>query len=243
MDPIVATATAAVAATACGTEACSFNLTASQIYEIISLIASITTAISLTVKSLYKMRWLNLFGCIGFTIYGVLINAWPLAAVNFYIAIVDALGIVKLKNSDKSTFYFGTIGDIGEKYFEQFYSFYEDDIRSFFPEVKYSDLELAQTYVLFRDMIPVGIFSIKTNESGKVAQIIMDYVVPKYRDGQFGSVMYVKKSYVFRDQGIEEFESFTKNNSHINYLKSLGFTESEEKREDGFTHLSKKISV
>ena len=55
--------------------------------------------------------------------------------------------------------------------------------------------------------------------------------------------MYVKKSYVFRDQGIEEFESFTKNISHINYLKSLGFAESEEKREDGFTHLSKKISV
>lgn len=243
MDPIVATATAAVAATAGAAEASSFNLTAGQIYEIISLIASITTAISLTVKSLYKMRWLNLFGCIGFTIYGVLINAWPLAAVNFYIAIVDALGIVKLKNSDKSTFYFGTIGDIGEKYFEQFYSFYEDDIRSFFPEVKYSDLELAQTYVLFRDMIPVGIFSIKMDDTGKKAQIIMDYVVPKYRDGQFGAVMYVKKSYVFRDQGIEEFESFTKNISHINYLKSLGFAENEEKREDGFTHLSKKISV
>lgn len=212
-----------------------------QFYEIISLIASITTACSLTVKSLYRMRWLNFFGCLGFTIYGLLISAWSLAAVNAYIAIIDIFGIIKLKNSDKSTFYFGTIGDIGEKYFEQFYSFYEDDIRSYFPEVKYGDLELAQTYVLFRDMIPVGIFSLKKDQNGKKAQIIMDYVVPRYRDGQFGSVMYNKKVYVFRDQGIEEFVAETKIPSHANYLRGLGFA--YEEREDGFIYLSKRISL
>ena len=215
-----------------------FNLTAKQLYEILSLIASILTAISLTVKSLYKMRWLNLFGCLGFTIYGVLINAWPLAIVNGYIAIIDALGIIKLKNSDKSTFYFGEIGDIGEKYFEQFYQFYEDDIRSFFPDVSYSDLELAKTYVLFRDMIPVGIFSIKQN--GNIAQVLMDYVVPKYRDGQFGFTMYVKKIYVFRDLGITKFEAFTRVKSHADYLKKMGFF--IENQEDGNIHLTKKLN-
>ena len=158
MEELVATASAEIVNKTCFNSFCGLNLTASQLYEILSLIASILTAISLTVKSLYKMRWLNLFGCIGFTIYGVLIQAWPLALVNGYIAIIDALGIIKLKNSDKSTFYFGELGDIGEKYFEQFYQFYEDDIRSYFPDVSYSDLELAKTYVLFRDMIPVGIF-------------------------------------------------------------------------------------
>ena len=123
---------------------------------------------------LYKKLIIKINMCIGFTIYGILIKARPLALVNGYIAIIDALGIIKLKNSDKSTFYFGELGDIGEKYFEQFYQFYEDDIRSYFPDVSYSDLELAKTYVLFRDMIPVGIFSIKQN--GNTAQVLMDYV-------------------------------------------------------------------
>ena len=217
------------------------KLTAFQLYEILSLIASILTAISLTVKSLYKMRWLNMFGCIGFTIYGALINAWPLAIVNGYIAIIDALGIIKLKNSDKSTFYFGELGDIGEKYFEQFYQFYEDDIRSYFPDVSYNDLELAKTYVLFRDMIPVGIFSIKQKDN--VAEVLMDYVIPKYRDGQFGFTMYVKKIYVFRDLGINKFEAFTRVLSHADYLKKMGFNvvkdeNSEEKR----IHLVKKLN-
>lgn len=217
------------------------KLTAFQLYEILSLIASILTAISLTVKSLYKMRWLNMFGCIGFTIYGALINAWPLAIVNGYIAIIDALGIIKLKNSDKSTFYFGELGDIGEKYFEQFYQFYEDDIRSYFPDVSYNDLELAKTYVLFRDMIPVGIFSIKQKDN--VAEVLMDYVIPKYRDGQFGFTMYVKKIYVFRDLGINKFEAFTRVQSHADYLKKMGFNvvkdeNSEEKR----IHLVKKLN-
>ncbi len=239
METIIATTTAAVATATTQTGGIlGFNLTSGQLYEILSLIASILTAVSLTVKSLYKMRWLNLFGCIGFTIYGVLIKAWPLAIVNGYIAIIDALGIIKLKNSDKSTFYFGELGDIGEKYFEQFYQFYEDDIRSFFPEVSYSDLELAKTYVLFRDMIPVGIFSIKQND--KVAQVLMDYVVPRYRDGQFGFTMYVKKVYVFRDLGITKFEAFTRVPSHADYLKKMGFI--VENQEDGVLHLTKKLN-
>lgn len=241
MDNVIATAAAVLSNSECTNSICGLNLNARQLCEILSLIASILTAISLTVKSLYKMRWLNLFGCIGFTIYGVLIKAWPLAIVNGYIAIIDALGIIKLKNSDKSTFYFGELGDIGEKYFEQFYQFYEDDIRSFFPDVSYNDLELAKTYVLFRDMIPVGIFSIKQND--KVAQVLMDYVVPKYRDGQFGFTMYVKKVYVFRDLGINKFEAFTRVQAHADYLKKMGFTvvkdeNSEEKR----IHLVKKLN-
>ena len=238
MEELVATASAEIVNKTCFNGFCGLNLTASQLYEILSLIASILTAISLTVKSLYKMRWLNLFGCIGFTIYGVLIKAWPLALVNGYIAIIDALGIIKLKNSDKSTFYFGELGDIGEKYFEQFYQFYEDDIRSFFPDVSYSDLEIAKTYVLFRDMIPVGIFSIKQN--GNVAQVLMDYVVPRYRDGQFGFTMYVKKVYVFRDLGITKFEAFTRVQSHADYLKKMGFI--VENQEDGNIHLTKKLN-
>lgn len=239
-EQLVATAAAVVANTA-ENGVFGLGLTQSELYEILSLMASILTAVSLTVKSLYKMRWLNLFGCIGFTIYGALINAWPLAIVNGYIAIIDALGIVKLKNSDKSTFYFGKLGDIGETYFQEFYKFYEDDIRSFFPEVKYSDVELADTYVLFRDMIPVGIFSIKRLENTTRARVLMDYVIPKYRDGQFGAVMYVKKVYVFRDDGITDFEATTQNRSHANYLISVGFN--CEEREDGTLYLTKKISA
>ena len=139
------------------------------------------------------------------------------------------------------------IGDIGEKYFEQFYKFYEDDIRSYFPEVKYSDLELAETYLLFRDMIPVGIFSIKKNENDSSnARVLMDYVVPRYRDGQFGYIMYHKKSYVFRDMGINTFEVFTKIKSHADYLKKMGFSmvksDSQNEIDEGLIHLVKKLS-
>lgn len=239
MEELVATATT-VTNNICNNNYLLFNLTTRQIFEIISLIASIITAISLTVKSVYKMRWLNLFGCFGFVVYGVLMEAWPLALVNGYIAIIDALNIIKLNNSDKSSFYFGMIGDIGEKYFEQFYQFYEDDIRSFFPEVKYSDLELADTYVLFRDMIPVGIFSLKRNDAK--AQLLMDYVVPKYRDGQFGYIIYFKKSYVFRDMGITQFDAYTKNLYHAEYLKKMGFVKNDD-QEDGAIHLTKNLTI
>ena len=239
-EQLVATAAAVIVDTA-KNNTLWLGINQSQLYEILSLLASVLTAISLTVKSLYKMRWLNLFGCLGFSVYGILINAWPLAVVNAYIAIIDVLGIEKLKNSDKSTFYFGKLGDIGETYFYEFYKFYEDDIRSFFPEVKFGDVELAETYVLFRDMIPVGIFSISRQENSTRARVLMDYVIPRYRDGQFGAVMYGKKVYVFRDNGITDFDAITQNRSHANYLISVGF--SCEERDDGTLYLTKKISA
>ena len=68
----------------------------------------------------------------------------------------------------------------------------------------------------------------------------MDYVVPRYRDGQFGFTMYVKKVYVFRDLGITKFEAFTRVQSHVDYLKKMGFV--VENQENGNMHLTKKLN-
>ena len=75
---------------------------------------------------------------------------------------------------------------------------------------------------MFRNMIPVGIFSIKIKDANR-AQILMDYIVPKFRDLKFGAYLYEKKSYFFRDKDIKELEVITNVPLHEKYLLKLGF--------------------
>ncbi len=214
-------------------------LTKQQFFEILGYVGSLVVAISLSFSSIWKMRIYNFLGCLLFTIYGLCIGAIPLAIANGYIALLDAYHIINLLN-DQSRFSLDELGNIGETYFKKFYNFYEDDIRAYFPDVTYMDLEKNETYIMFRDMIPVGIFSIIPNIKENKAEILMEYVIPKFRDAKFGAYLYNKKAYLFTDRKILTLEATSKVIAHQEYLKKVGFTELEEKK-DGLSVFSKKL--
>lgn len=58
-------------------------------YEIIGYAASLLVAVSLMMSSIIKLRVINLVGAALFTLYGLLIGAYPVAVVNFVIALID----------------------------------------------------------------------------------------------------------------------------------------------------------
>lgn len=58
-------------------------------YEVLGYLASVLVALSLTMRSVFKLRLINLAGAILFTAYGLVIGALPVAALNFFIALVN----------------------------------------------------------------------------------------------------------------------------------------------------------
>jgi hypothetical protein len=58
-------------------------------YEITGYIASVLVAISLMMSSIIKLRVINLFGAALFTLYGLLIGAYPVAVMNLFIVLID----------------------------------------------------------------------------------------------------------------------------------------------------------
>lgn len=58
-------------------------------YEVIGYAASVLVAISLMMSSILKLRVINLFGAALFTLYGLLIGAYPVAAMNLFIVLID----------------------------------------------------------------------------------------------------------------------------------------------------------
>ena len=70
--------------------------------EIIGYAASIMVALSLTMKDIIKLRVLNFIGCALFTIYGVMIGAWPVTVTNGFIACVNVYFLLKIWHGNKS---------------------------------------------------------------------------------------------------------------------------------------------
>lgn len=75
----------------------------SMIYEIIGYTASALVAISLMMSSIVKLRVINLIGAALFTLYGLLIGAYPVAVLNFTIVLID---LYYLREIIKSKVYF-----------------------------------------------------------------------------------------------------------------------------------------
>ena len=70
--------------------------------EWIGYLASILIAISMFMKDVFKLRFINLVGCILFVIYGLIIGAYPVAITNGIIVFVNLYYLYKLfKETDK----------------------------------------------------------------------------------------------------------------------------------------------
>ena len=69
-------------------------------FEMLGYLASVFVAVSLTMRSLTKLRVINLIGALLFTVYGLIISAYPVAVVNGFIVLVN---IYYLQQSFKIT--------------------------------------------------------------------------------------------------------------------------------------------
>ena len=69
--------------------------------EIIGYCGSGLVVISLMMKSIKKLRWINLFGATIFVIYGFFIESNPVIVLNMFIVIADVYHIIVLKKESK----------------------------------------------------------------------------------------------------------------------------------------------
>ena len=65
-----------------------------NLIELIGYAASITIFLSLTMKSMAKLRIINLVGCLLFIIYGLVIKAFPVVLLNSLTAMVNIYFLV-----------------------------------------------------------------------------------------------------------------------------------------------------
>ena len=191
-----------------------------QTLEWVGYIASSIIALSMTMNSIVKFRWINLVGASGFATYGLLIGAFPVTALNGFIVAVDIYYLIRIYGKNHL---FDTLEIRGDnKYLIKFLSYHNDEIQKFFPSFKYKPEMNTVSFFILRNMAVAGIF-LAHRENNNILKVGLDYVVPEYRDYKNGKFVYGILKDDFKKEGYKKIITEGNSKDHIKFLKNFGF--------------------
>ncbi len=194
------------------------------IYELIGYAASLLVAISLMMSAIVKLRIVNMIGAITFTIYGLLINSMPVAAMNAFIVVVNIYYLVKIYRDEA---YFHLLEtDRDSRYLSAFLDFYRDQIASAQPGFS-PGKEHSYALFILSDMVPAGLILGDLTEDGTL-EIDLDFVIPSYRDFKIGKFLFENRLDHFKKKGIQRISAAPGSEEHNRYLETVGFEKSGE---------------
>lgn len=190
------------------------------ILELIGYVASVLIAVSLMMTSVLRLRVINLIGGAMFSAYGFLIGAIPVGVLNGAIVLVNVYHIVRMLQTKE---YFRLLKLRPDSdYLDYFLTFYSKDILRVLPEFKYRPAEKQVTLFILRDCAPIGVF-IAEERPGGVLRVVLDFVIPHYRDLKVGKFLFVEQAQFFRERGIKEIMIAPRTREFGEYLVKVGF--------------------
>jgi len=200
--------------------------------ELIGYSGSVLVTISLMMKSIIKLRWINFAGAFFFSVYGFIISAYPVLALNAIICIVDIYYIFQMYY-EKDLFEIFEINDPDNNFLKRFMEYYREDIEHFFPDKNILDNKKPFIFFALRNLMPVGLF-IGDLIDPKILEIKVDFVIPGYRDLKVARYVYHKRSNFFTKKGIERLQIKSAISKYDTFLKKMGFEKDENLGEGWF---------
>mgnify|MGYP000395086226 CR=1 FL=1 len=190
------------------------------LYEIIGYAASILVAVSLMMSSILKLRLINLVGALFFTAYGLLIGAYPVAAVNFFIVLIDLYYLNQMRSA-REFFRLLEVSPSSE-YLRYFLNYYRQDILKFQPGFALEPGGQHLAFFVLRNLIPAGLI-IGELRDGDCLYVELDYAIPGYRDFKMARFVFHDQAAALRARGIHKIYSPPGAPAHTRYLEHIGF--------------------
>lgn len=197
--------------------------------QILGYAASILIATSLLMRSIVRLRIINMAGAATFSLYGFLIGAYPVGILNLMTASINAVQLIRLRRRREIFRILEIRPDA--PYLHYFLEFQANDIRRFFPRFAYdSEPGEGQRLALFvlRDLVPAGVLLGRIQ--GERLEVDLDYVVPQYRDTKVGRFLFGDEADFFRARGVREILSPADTDVHAHYLLHMGFEATGDRR-------------
>ncbi len=191
--------------------------------EWLGYVASVVVAISLTMTNIRRLRWINLIGAIAFTIYGTVLQLYPVMIVNGFIVGINIYYLVRISLT-KDRFHLMPISWDTSIFLPRFVEFYAQDISKYFPDVDFEDLRQYSTIVITRNVVPVGLFIYERQEHG-IIRIHLDYEIPMYRDYESSRYFFREFRSLMDKESFHTYISYCSVPIHERYLRRMKFTE------------------
>ncbi|MGK0306748.1 MAG: hypothetical protein ACI8UG_002506 [Gammaproteobacteria bacterium] len=191
--------------------------------EIFGYCASVVIAFSLTRSSIIKLRCYNLFGAACFCIYGIIINAYPVAYLNGFIALTNMFFLTRLLTNVENHFFIIQVSR-PSNYVDFFLDYHQQDIKRLFPRfMKVSAAPSRKYFFLTEGTEVVGMLS-GYEESENLFILDFDFVIPAYRDCRLGHFSIGHGKQLTKTSGYGQIVALADSHEHENYLTTLGFT-------------------
>ncbi len=191
--------------------------------EWLGYLASVVVAISLTMTNIRRLRWLNLLGAVAFTIYGSILQLYPVLVVNAFIVGVNLYFLIRISMT-REQFHLIPISWDTSIFLPRFIEFYLKDIRKHFPDVSIDELRLHRPVFISRNVVPVGLFIYERQEEG-IIQIHLDYEIPMYRDYESARYFFQEFREMMKEKGFHTYITYCHTKVHQRYLRRMKFTE------------------
>lgn len=193
--------------------------------ELLGTIASVVVAVSLTMRNIRWLRWVNLVGSTLFSVYGLMIQAWPVFGLNAFIVVINTVYLVKL-SSTKDRFALlelpKTWNRPGVTLLTHFIETYGPDMALFQPDYPRTIPPDSRVFFVLREAMPINLFVCQPDQ-GKY-RILIDYAIPAWRDFHNARYLYERGlPGVHWDESPPTFVAQASVSSHARYLKKMGF--------------------
>lgn len=182
--------------------------------------ASALIAVSLMMSSIKRLRIINLIGAFGFAIYGLLIHAYPVAVLNSLIVCVNLYHLRRLLNAKQVYQLLEVKSD--SDFLAHFLKVYGAEIKRILPDFRFAAKPGQMTVFILRDCTPVGVFIAEEQTPDKF-RVLLDFVIPRYRNLHIGKFLFVESADIFRKRGIKEIIIQPRTREFGAYLWEIGF--------------------
>lgn len=189
--------------------------------EAIGYSGSFLVALSLSMKSISRLRKINLLGASTFALYGLLVHAYPVFVLNGFIALVDVYYLLQMRRQ-QDYFELLPINTNDSPFLRRFLEFHQQEIQRFFPDFKFDRNKSYRIAFVLRNLLPVNLFIAEKTEPG-VLEIHLDYSIPAYRDLQNAHYLFQRGLDFFKNEKIHTLRTCSVVSEHQKYLKRMAF--------------------
>ncbi len=191
-----------------------------EISEILGYLGLAFIAVSFFFSKIVLLRALNLVGALIMAVYGFMIDSYPVAVLNIIIALLNIYHLNKIL-SQVSRFDLLNVSYERGDAFDKLYQAYEKDILQHFPEFSLSNIEQKNIILTLRDFTVSGAFVY--TKKGPSIVVDLDYVVPKFRDGQNVDYLMTVITPELRAKGVNSIICKTEIPAHTGFLEKQGY--------------------
>ena len=191
--------------------------------EILGWAGSVLLIVSLLQTRVLRLRLLNTVAAGVLVLFNALIGVWPMVAMNVAIIAINVMQIVRLRSATHAEGYALLEVDPADEYLRHVLRVHETPIRDVYPGFVHDPAAPGTSaFLILRGDETAGVLLLTDGDQPGEAQVVLDYVLPRYRDFTPAEFVYERSGW-FTEHGYDRVIAPASIATDDPYLAKVGF--------------------